>query len=147
MVESCKARLIAEKLSFSEVDLAEIPAELAGRMHRAQENVRSLEGQMRLATALRTIDTAALGTRLREARGQLDEIVAEMRSANPSFGGKLKTVAEIVEQIPAGGALVAFDVTKFGSVVFTVPAGTRQLHPAHLPEIPDFTSDDIRPAC
>ena len=143
MVESCKARLIAEKLSFSEVDLAEIHAELAGRLQHAQENVRSLEGQMRLATALRTIDTAVLGTSLREARGQLDKIVAEIRSANPNFGGKLKTVAGIVEQIPAGGALVAFDVTKFGSVVFTVPAGTRQLQPANITDIPDFTSETL----
>jgi hypothetical protein len=112
-------------------------------MHHAQEKVRSLEGQMRLATALRTVDTAALGTSLREARSQLDEIVAQMRSAYPNFGGRLETLAEIVEQIPAGGALVAFDVTKFGTVVFTVPAGTRQLQPAHVTEIPGFTSETL----
>ncbi len=143
MVEAGKARLIAEKLTFSELDPADIPEDLAGRLHHAREINRSLEGQMRLATSLRTIDTSELGSRLRDSRALLNDLTAEIQEYNPSFGGRLQSFQEIVDQIPENGALVAFLITNYGTVVFAVPAGTRTLRPENILEIPDFTEDVI----
>jgi CHAT domain-containing protein len=143
MVESGKTRLLAETLAFSELDLANIPAELAQRLRSGRATVRSLEGQMRMAPRQRLANTAELGTKLREARALLDNLAAEIRSDNPHFGERMSTISEIVDQIPKGGALVAFTITTHGTVVFVVESNAKTLKPQNIVRIPHFNSDTL----
>ena len=143
MLESGKTRILSETLAFSDIELAGIPSELAAQMRKAREKVRLLEGLMRPSPKQPIVDTAETGKKLRNARSLLNELAIEVKTYSSHFDGRLKSISEIVDQIPKDGGLVAFAVTTLGTIIFIVESNAKNLNPLNIVEIPDFTSERL----
>jgi CHAT domain-containing protein len=144
MLEHGKTRLLAEALALGDLDTKVLSKKQRAPLQAARQTLRMLEAEMRLPpdTPARRSDRD-LGELLRAQRANLNALIDTIRHDNPTFMPTGLELAEILQLIPAGGALVAPLITSQGSAVFIILQGVMQVLPEHIIPLTDFKDDDL----
>ncbi len=144
-LEQGKTRLLSEALALAALDLTMLAEADQEAMRSARQAVRELEAEMRLPadTPARRSDRD-LAEALRQARADLDRLIASIRAERPEFMPTGLDLPGLLGLIPEGGALVAPLFTSKGSAVFVLPHGTATVTKEHVIELDRFTEADLR---
>jgi CHAT domain-containing protein len=145
LLESGKARLLAEALSLRDVDTASLSETARVVLRSARNRVRQLEAEMRhRGSSIGRSTESDVATQLQGERRRLHELIAELQIEMPGFMSSELSLENMLCLVPKGGAIVAPVVTSAGTVAFVVPDRTKRLRRKHLVDFPSFTDEALR---
>ena len=140
-----KARLLAQAVGQEEADVALLTAEEQAQFHQARATFRELQAGRQLPPdTLGRRPDSELSPLQETALNELNTTVARLRAAHPDFMPEGLRLAELLQLIPTGGALLAPVVTSHGGGVLVVPHGVSELTSAHYLPLPTLTDRQVR---
>jgi CHAT domain-containing protein len=124
-VEQGKARLLADALSFSVAD-AKLPGNALAEVTKTTRRIRELEHILRRENISAKVywDSSA---ELRESRLRLDKLRHTHGLSESPFASSRNSFRDIQRAVPAGGALVSFLFSSYGSAAFIIKDGQREI--------------------
>ncbi|MCL4299202.1 MAG: CHAT domain-containing protein [Anaerolineae bacterium] len=143
-LEAGKTHILNEAMALSDVELSILPDEKQQAVQAARETIRLLDAEVRLPpdTPARR-DDRELAEALRQARADLNHLIAAIRAEEPNFMPTGLDLTGILALIPPGGALVAPLVTSQGSAVFVLRHGATTVEAENVIPLDDFTDGDL----
>lgn len=137
-----KTRLLSRALALNEVDLKVLPTEHQDNLRIIRQKIRLLESQRReAANSNPRQDERAIADALKQARAQLNETLAIVRSSNRDFMPQGLGLDQLLSLIATDAVLVAPLVTPHGGAVFILPGGTPSVSLEHVVWLPQLNTE------
>ena len=144
-LEKGRTRLLSQALALKDVDMSLLPSLEQRALQRFRQTIQTLEAEMRVLPETLKWDEERIQVRaLNQARTQLQEAIARIRTTHPDFMPEGLDQPEILALIPPGGALVAPVITPQGSAVFVVPSGLQEVSLKHILWLDGFKEVDLQ---
>ena len=143
MIETSKARLLGDTLAHSGTDDVLIPESTRTKLSTLLEKINSLELRMRQSVDRARSDITSLAEDLAATRNSLRETADQIRLNHPYFGQRLTSFKEIAEEIPEGGALIAFLATTAGGYAIVLPDNRSGIDVNNIVELPALTLERV----
>lgn len=140
LLERSKARLLRESLSTDDVYLSHLPFDKKEKIQNLHSKISNLE--TKLLDNQKSISTEEN----RVLRIELMQKKQEMHKISNNLGLKLSNqeINQLVANLPLNSAIVAPIFTDTNTIVFILPAGTRNINESHLLVISDFSRRTLR---
>jgi CHAT domain-containing protein/tetratricopeptide (TPR) repeat protein len=140
-LESGRATMLSAQMRLDDVRSADLPQPLATRLAACRRDVEHLEAAAQAEPG--GPEPFANMRGLLDAQRNLAAVRAEVAMVIPRVEQRGLTVAELLAEVPAGGALVVPMATTMGGACFIIPDGRDTVTGDDVVLLPDLTTAEV----